>query len=334
MSANTIVNTVVANEKKPVLSAKYSKFLVFGYGFVKSLEAKGTLSAEGVESAFEELRLMGSVEDQTQLYESVLEQSKETSKVMRKFVTLRNKPPKAPRAKKAPAAKKAAVEGAEVKQPRAKKATRVENDSENDLVNQLVIAANTIASDEVVVAIDNSAEKAAKDAEKATKEAEKVAAKEAKDAERATKEAEKVAAKDAEKATKDAEKVAAKEAKDAEKATKEAEKVAAKEAKEAEKVAVKEAKEAEKVAAKEAKEAEKAAKSVKTAPVVIPMTAELEAEAEIEAEEEEEEEIHTTEIVIGGKSFLIDNENNAYSVDTHEPIGTYNPDEQTISADL
>ena len=301
MSANTIVNTVVANEKKPVLSAKYSKFLVFGYGFVKSLEAKGTLSAEGVESAFEELRLMGSVEDQTQLYESVLEQSKETSKVMRKFVTLRNKPPKAPRAKKAPAAKKAAVEGAEVKQPRAKKATRVENDSENDLVNQLVIAANTIASDEVVVAIDNSAEKAAKDAEKATKEAEKVAAK---------------------------------EAKDAEKATKEAEKVAAKEAKEAEKVAVKEAKEAEKVAAKEAKEAEKAAKSVKTAPVVIPMTAELEAEAEIEAEEEEEEEIHTTEIVIGGKSFLIDNENNAYSVDTHEPIGTYNPDEQTISADL
>jgi hypothetical protein len=289
MSANTQTNTVVATqekkEKKPTLSAKYSKFLVFGYGFVKSLESQGVLNAEGVETAFAELKLMSSVEEQTQLYESFLAQSKETGKVMRKFVALRNKPPKAP---KAPRAKKSDAAGAE-KKPRAKKTSRVENDSENDLVSQIVTAANTVD--------------AAPAKSKEEKEAEKVAAK-------AAKEAEKVAAKEA----KEAEKVAAK-------AAKEAEKVAAKEAKAA---AAKEAKEAKAAAAKEAKAASKKNTKAVEAP----------AQEATAVEEEEEEEIHTQEIVIGGKSYLLDEENNVYSVDTHEQIGTFNAENQTISADL
>ena len=289
MSANTQTNTVVATqekkEKKPTLSAKYSKFLVFGYGFVKSLESQGVLNAEGVETAFAELKLMSSVEEQTQLYESFLAQSKETGKVMRKFVALRNKPPKAP---KAPRAKKSDAAGAE-KKPRAKKTSRVENDSENDLVSQIVTAANTVD--------------AAPAKSKEEKEAEKVAAK-------AAKEAEKVAAK----AAKEAEKVAAK-------AAKEAEKVAAKEAKAA---AAKEAKEAKAAAAKEAKAASKKNTKAVEAP----------AQEATAVEEEEEEEIHTQEIVIGGKSYLLDEENNVYSVDTHEQIGTFNAENQTISADL
>ena len=289
MSANTQTNTVVATqekkEKKPTLSAKYSKFLVFGYGFVKSLESQGVLNAEGVETAFAELKLMSSVEEQTQLYESFLAQSKETGKVMRKFVALRNKPPKAP---KAPRAKKSDAAGAE-KKPRAKKTSRVENDSENDLVSQIVTAANTVD--------------AAPAKSKEEKEAEKVAAK-------AAKEAEKVAAK----------------------AAKEAEKVAAKAAKEAEKVAAKEAKAA---AAKEAKEAKAAtAKVAKVAAKKNTKAVEAPAQEATAVEEEEEEEIHTQEIVIGGKSYLLDEENNVFSVDTHEQIGTFNADTQTISADL
>ena len=283
MSANTQTNTVVATqekkEKKPTLSAKYSKFLVFGYGFVKSLESQGVLNAEGVETAFAELKLMSSVEEQTQLYESFLAQSKETGKVMRKFVALRNKPPKAP---KAPRAKKSDAAGAE-KKPRAKKTSRVENDSENDLVSQIVTAANTVD--------------AAPAKSKEEKEAEKVAAK-------AAKEAEKVAAK----------------------AAKEAEKVAAKEAKAA---AAKEAKEAKAAAAKEAK----AASKKNTKAVEAPAPEAVEAPTQVE-EEEEEEEIHTQEIVIGNKSYLLDEENNVYSVDTHEQIGTFNAETQTISADL
>ena len=272
MSANTQTNTVVATqekkEKKPTLSAKYSKFLVFGYGFVKSLESQGVLNAEGVETAFAELKLMSSVEEQTQLYESFLAQSKETGKVMRKFVALRNKPPKAP---KAPRAKKSDAAGAE-KKPRAKKTSRVENDSENDLVSQIVTAANTVD--------------AAPAKSKEEKEAEKVAAK----------------------------------------AAKEAEKVAAKEAKAA---AAKEAKEAKAAAAKEAK----AASKKNTKAVEAPAPEAVEAPTQVE-EEEEEEEIHTQEIVIGNKSYLLDEENNVYSVDTHEQIGTFNAETQTISADL
>ena len=172
MSANTQTNTIVATqekkEKKPTLSAKYSKFLIFGYGFVKSLEAQGALSAEGVETAFAELKLMSSVEEQTQLYESLLNQSKETGKVMRKFITLRNKPPKAPRAKKSAKKSESSEAAGAEKKPRAKKTTRVENDSENDLVSQIVTAANNVD--------------AAPAKSKEEKEAEKVAAKAAKEA--------------------------------------------------------------------------------------------------------------------------------------------------------
>ena len=313
MSANTQTNTIVATqekkEKKPTLSAKYSKFLVFGYGFVKSLESQGVINAEGVETAFAELKLMSSVEEQTQLYESFLAQSKETGKVMRKFITLRNKPPKAP---KAPRAKKTAkkTESSEAaaaeKKPRAKKTSRVENDSENDLVSQIVTAANTVD--------------AAPGKSKEEKEAEKAAAK-------AAKEAEKLAAKEA----KEAEKAAAKEAKAAAA-------IAAKEAKAAAAVAAKEAKEAEKLAAKEAKAATaKAAKEAKVTNASEQMGANAEPAEELqveETEEEEEEEIHTQEIVVGGKSYLLDEENNVYSVDNHEQIGTFNADTQTISADL
>ena len=54
----------------------------------------------------------------------------------------------------------------------------------------------------------------------------------------------------------------------------------------------------------------------------------------VEEEEEEDEEIHTQEIEIAGKSYLIDGDNNIYSVDTHDEIGTYDATTNTISANL
>ena len=62
-----------------------------------------------------------------------------------------------------------------------------------------------------------------------------------------------------------------------------------------------------------------------TAPVVV---------EEAKEEEEEDEEIHTQEIEIAGKSYLIDGDNNIYSVDTHDEIGTYDATTNTISATL
>ena len=57
------------------------------------------------------------------------------------------------------------------------------------------------------------------------------------------------------------------------------------------------------------------------------LLSEFDNEAVAEAEEEE---VHTQEIVVKGKSYLVDQENNVYSVDTHEQIGTFEPATQTI----
>ena len=54
----------------------------------------------------------------------------------------------------------------------------------------------------------------------------------------------------------------------------------------------------------------------------------------VQEEEEEDEEIHTQEIEIGGKSYLIDGDNNIYSVDTHDEIGTYDAETNTINTNL
>lgn len=56
--------------------------------------------------------------------------------------------------------------------------------------------------------------------------------------------------------------------------------------------------------------------------------------APVVQEEDEDEEIHTQEIEIGGKSYLIDGDNNIYSVDTHDEIGTYDAETNTINANL
>lgn len=56
--------------------------------------------------------------------------------------------------------------------------------------------------------------------------------------------------------------------------------------------------------------------------------------APVVQEEEEDEEIHTQEIEINGKSYLIDGDNNLYSVDTHDEIGTYDAATNTINTTL
>lgn len=54
----------------------------------------------------------------------------------------------------------------------------------------------------------------------------------------------------------------------------------------------------------------------------------------VQEEDDEDEEIHTQEIEINGRSYLIDGDNNIYSVDTHDEIGTYDAATNTINANL
>jgi hypothetical protein len=349
MSAiNTVTNSIVTEPvvkaprvKKPTLAAKFSRFLIFGYGFVRSLESQGLLTAEGVESALSELKLMSAVDEQTQFYTSVVSQNKETAKVMRKYVAIRNKPPKAPRARKAPAEKKpratkAPADGAAAKKPRTKKTSHLANDSEADIVSRVVAAATAepVIDAELAIAVAPVDKKAAKEAEKAEKAA--------------AKEAEKAAAK----AAKEAEKAAAKEAKDAEKKAKVSDKKAVKpvEATVAlveEPVVVVEAPvvvaEAPVVAAAAPAEKKKAEKKTAEKKPVEKKAEKKPVEKKAEkkaapapvaaaAEEEEEEEIHTQEFQFKGKTYLIDSDNNLYSVDTHEQIGVFDTTANSIIA--
>jgi len=160
---------------------------------------------------------------------------------------------------------------------KSKKVVEVDGDEEDDLFATLVANANEDAEEEILVTVEDKAEKEAKlAAEKAEKEAEKAE----KEAKKAAEKAEKEAKKAAEKAEKEA-KIAA------EKAAKEAEK----EAKKAAEKAAKEEKEAKLAAEKAAKEATKSSKKAKAAPA---------------KEEEEEEEPETVKkIEYEGKKYLM-----------------------------
>lgn len=301
MSATNNTNTAVekiVKEKKPTLSGKYSKFMIFGYSIVQSLHAEGALTDEGLETAYSQLKMFDSVDSQTDFYEQILEQGKASGVVMRKLIRQRNAPPKAPKEKKArkPRAKKdeaadavapAAVDASEAeapkekkaRKPRAKKTTNVVQDANNDLIAEIVAAANENPL-ENAVAPGEAKEEAPKE-----KKARKPRAKKTDDK------------KEAATATPDASE--AKDAAPPKKATK-----------------------------PRAKKAEK-----KEEAPVVNLTAVMDA-AVVEAELEEEEEVVTQEIIIGGTTYLIDEENNLYSVDTHEDMGTYNPNTQEISRDL
>ena len=104
--------------------------------------------------------------------------------------------------------------------------------------------------------------------------------------------------------------------------------VVKKEPKAKKEVAKKEPKAKKEVAEKKPK-ATKKSKKEETPIVAAPVVVE-----EAKEEEEEDEEIHTQEIEIAGKSYLIDGDNNIYSVDTHDEIGTYDATTNTISATL
>ena len=273
MSSPTITNvqppaSTEKKEKKPKLSAKYSKFMVFGYTLVQSLHANGTLTDEGLENAYTQLKLFDSVDDQTALYETIVSQSKETGKEMHKFITVRNKPPKAPKARKSTANNESTDAPKEKKprQPRAKKTTNVVQDTSNDLISELVAAAN-----EVPTVTDTDTEPVAPKEKKPRKPR----------------------AKKAETATETP-------------STPEPTNVAVAE---------------EPVAPK--KTSKPRAKKAEPAPIEMALPT--------MTEELEEEEIITHEITIQGTTYLIDDSNNLYSIDTNDEMGTYNPDTQLIS---
>jgi len=280
--------------RKPSLKEKHSRFLVSNYTLIQFLSSKGLLTDEAVESAYSEIKLMAPVEDQEAFYESYLSESKTTKKAMTKFVKDRNKPPKAPKKTRA---KKADGETAP-KKSRAKKITTVANDTEVDVVAQAT------ANDEVASDLVN----------------ELTAAATAVDTE---------AVIVAPPATPETQAIEVAEAPGAPKKEPKAKKEVAKKEPKVKKEVVKKEPKAKKEVAEKKPKATKKSKKEETPIVAAPVVVE-----EAKEEEEEDEEIHTQEIEIAGKSYLIDGDNNIYSVDTHDEIGTYDATTNTISATL
>ena len=257
--------TTDSKPKKPTLKEKHSRFLVSNYTLIQHLAAKGLLTEEGIESAYGEIKLFAPVEEQEAFYETYITESKTTKKTMKKFVTQRNKPPKAPRKSRAKKTDDAVATDAtkKEKKPRAKKTTKVDDDTNVDivadntaeLVNELTAAATNVAqsppteSQTDTTTVPEAPKKARKPRAKKTD----------------TKEGE------------------TKEKKPRGRKTK--------------------------------KETEVAA------PVVQETT-----------ENDEEEEIHTQEITVGDKLYLIDSDNNLYSHDTHEQVGTFDSENNAVVA--
>jgi len=260
-----------AKPRKPSLKEKHSRFLVSNYSLIQYLSAKGLMTEDAVETAYSEIKLFAPVDEQEAFYDAYITESKTTKKTMKKFITQRNKPPKAPRAKKEPKAKK---EGApKEKKPRAKKTTKVENDTEVDVVSQ--IAGNNDGAENLINELTAAANQSPSTV---TAQTTPPAAADAK----------------------------VEEAPGA-----------------PEKKTRKPRAKKEDAAPKEKKPRAKKNAKKEEAPPVVNVQEEV---------NEEEEEIHTQEITIGGTLYLIDGENNLYSTETHEQVGTYNADANEVVA--
>ena len=258
--------TTESKPKKPSLKEKHSRFLVSNYTLVQHLAAKGLLSEEAVETAYGEIKLFAPVEEQEAFYETYITESKTTKKTMKKFITQRNKPPKAPRKSRAKKAESAPSSGgAKEKKPRAKKTTKVDDDTNVDvvadntaeLVSELTAAATTVDSPPAdsqtdTTTVPDAPKKARKPRTKKTD-------------------------------TNDGEN-------------------------------------------KEKKPRGRKSKKDEAPPVENVVV------QSVQEEVEEEEEIHTQEITIGDKLYLIDSDNNLYSHETHEQVGTFDSENNTVVA--
>jgi len=347
--------------KKPALSGKFSKFMVFSHWFIDRLALAGTIDETATSAARDSINLFATPEEQNQLFELFFAQLKDSTKSMKALIKLHNKPPKAKKEK--------VVKEKADKKPRAKKGGEVVLDKQDQLVAEIVAAAQadipTGAKKRIIKRKTNALEtpptevapvevapvEVALIAEVATVELAPVEA--APIAQPKKKSTKKSDGNDSDAETKKAEKAAEKAAKDAEKAAekaaKDAEKAAEKAAKDAEKAAEKAAKDADKAAKAAEKSAKKAAKPTKSAKTDAKTDAKTNAKTNLPNNDNEnnhndnddnddnDDELHLQIFTFNGQTYLIDNLFNLYRHDSINndndisSIGTFDHNNQTIT---
>jgi hypothetical protein len=302
-NVEVVVPTKATKPKK--LSAKYEKFLVFGYCFIEQLKEQNIAVDET--ALHQLLTMFSSVEEQTQYFEAFFEQLKASTKSMKAVIKEHNKPPsKAKKTKKEPTDKPVA---AKKTNGRKKKNAEVINDKQDELVAELVAAAQTEEVDELPV--DDKPKRKYSRKPKA-----KAAVEETTQEPLAEPTVEAVLENVIE---------AIKEPLDKpkKKTTKKDTEIKPKEAKETKPKQAKETKPKE-TKAKKTKKAEEPVKETFIEPSPLLEDADKE-------EEEEEEEIQVQTFVHKGIHYLRDFNNNIYDKNTCEVIGVYDPSTDAIT---
>ena len=337
VNANANANAS-AKVKKVTLSAKYTKFLVFGHWLINQLN----LEPDNLTRANDTLRLFESTTLQNDLFESFFNDINAHTKLLKNCIK-GGRPTVPPNP--------LPLTAGSVEEPTKKKVTKKmvkkvvdtpADGSEEPKIEEPPKVDNKAAklaekeAKEAAKLAEKEAKEAAKLEEKAAKEAAKLAEKEAKLAEKAAKPAKKepkaAAAKIEEKPVEVKEVQSPKVDKEAAKLAKEAAKLAEKAAKEAAKLEEKAAKEAAKLAEKQAKEAAKPAKKQTKKEDVKP----VEPEISNNEEDDDEDTLNLRPIQFpDGKSFLLDESTNmlydpeSINNDDFAPVASYNGNKWT-----
>jgi len=304
--SSPVVQDLVKDKKErpPRLPAKFAKFIQFGFYFVNSYNQQVTTANDGrtpldSDALFLALQVFGSVDDQKSFVQGFFDNNKDVNKQLRDVVKKFVKDSKPPATRK----------------PRAKKADKPADAVPSDAVPSNAVPSNAVPSDAVPSnAVPSKSKRGRKPAVQANGNpdivAEIVALAQNSDpippslSDIADKKDADKAKKDAEKAKKDAEKAEAKAKKDAEKA---------------------EAK-AKKDADKTKKVSKKVIKKEDTPPrvdtPVLPND-----------DDDNEEPLQVSILSLNGTQYLIDDQQTVYDFTSQEPIGTFNPQTQTIALD-
>tara|TARA_B100000941_G_scaffold290693_1_gene274211 strand:- start:1771 stop:2640 length:870 start_codon:yes stop_codon:yes gene_type:complete len=124
--------------KKPTLSAKYSKFMVYGYWLANQLLSSNHIDDNTYNAILKHQLMFGDVEGQTEYFENFFEEQKASAKTMKQDIRKHNKPPKAKKEKVSdPDAPKA-------KRGRKKKVVEDSSTPEEKMVQEIIDAAEAM----------------------------------------------------------------------------------------------------------------------------------------------------------------------------------------------
>jgi len=285
--------------KKPTLPAKYNKFMSFGFWFLNKMDAPVR------DQLFPELKLFSTIEDQSAFFQSYLDESTASNKIMRKTVAAFHKPPKV---------------RAEKKSRKSSKPVAAQSD---DLIAKLIADANGSTDAPATDATAPVQEKPKKATKKSTKKTEEPATTTSDVAPTTDAPAQEKPKKSTKKSTKKAEEpvttsdVAPVADAPVEEKPKKATKKSTKKAEEPVPTTTDAPVADATVQEKPKKTTKKSSKKVEE-PV---------APTEPVAQDDDSDEIQTRIVTIdGGKQYLIDSEYNLYDINSHEQIGKFDPE--------